>query len=61
MKLYGIIYIDGKSHLLGFLAFLFVLQTFHDRKRHRVMPFHPVEIAGGNPMRRLFSIIMVMA
>ena len=46
---------------LVFSAFLLVLQTFHGRRRRRVMPFHPIEIAGGNPVQWLFSIIMVMA
>ena len=46
---------------LVFLAFLLVLQTFYVRRRRRVMPFHPIEIAGGNLMRRLFPIIMIMA
>ena len=46
---------------LVFMTFLLVLQTFHGRKRRRIMPFHLVEIAGGNPIQRLFPIIMVMA
>ena len=47
--------------VLVFLAFLLVLQTFHGRRRRRVMPFHPIETAGDNLMRQLFPIIMVMA
>ena len=55
-------FVEMETHIfLVFLAFFIVLQTFYGRRRHRVLPYHPVEIAGGNPMRRLFPIIMIMA